>query len=43
MDVIFTTLNRRFSDIELVDPQPTYKKGLSVRGPESLRIAWTPA
>lgn len=38
MDVIFTTLNERFASIDLVK-EPTYKKGLSVRGPISLDIA----
>ena len=40
MDVIFTTLNERFTDIQLVDAHPAYKSGLSVRGPKSLQIAW---
>lgn len=43
MDVIFTTLNARFSDISLAQDAPKYKPGLSVRGPEALHIAWTPA
>lgn len=43
MDVIFSTLNRRFNSIELVDKAPEYKRGLSVRGPKSLRIALKPA
>lgn len=43
MDVIFTTLNRRFSDIQLVDEAPEYKRGLSVRGPKALRVAWKTA
>ena len=38
MDVIFTTLNKRFSSIELMH-NPIYKPGLSVRGPISLEIA----
>ncbi|PVA07528.1 cytochrome P450 [Thalassorhabdomicrobium marinisediminis] len=38
MDVIFTTLNQRFPRIELVQ-EPTYKPGLSVRGPIALEIA----
>ena len=42
MEIIFTTLLRRFTRIELVEP-PIYKRGLSVRGPESLRLAVKPA
>lgn len=42
MDVIFSTLNNRFSDFELVE-DPEYKRGLSVRGPKALRISWTRA
>lgn len=38
MDVIFTTLNQRFASIELTQ-EPTYKRGLSVRGPVALNIA----
>ena len=37
MEVIFTTLLRRFSRIELIE-QPAYKRGLSVRGLRSLRV-----
>lgn len=37
MNVIFQTLWRRFSKIELLD-EPVYKPGLSVRGPESLHV-----
>ena len=40
MDVIFSTLNTRFSSIELADAAPEYKPGLSVRGPKALRVAW---
>ncbi|MBO9477292.1 cytochrome P450 [Shimia sp. R11_0] len=43
MDVIFTTLNTRFSQIALADPSPEYKRGLSVRGPKALRVGWTRA
>lgn len=39
MDIIFSTLLRRFPTIELVDAQPEYKRGLSVRGPKRLQIA----
>ncbi|PYG27035.1 cytochrome P450 [Pelagimonas varians] len=42
MDVIFSTLNQRFAKIELAGGPPEYKRGLSVRGPKSLRIAVTP-
>jgi cytochrome P450 len=38
MEVVFSSLLRRFPRIELVEP-PIYKRGLSVRGPKSLRIA----
>jgi cytochrome P450 len=41
MKIIFTTLLHRFSDFELID-EPNYKPGLSIRGPQSLNIAWTP-
>ncbi|SMP33554.1 cytochrome P450 [Shimia sagamensis] len=40
MDVIFSTLNARFSEIELAEVVPEYKRGLSVRGPKNLRISW---
>ena len=43
MDVIFTTFNERFSDIQLLESRPEYKSGLSVRGPKALRIGWTAA
>jgi cytochrome P450 len=39
MEVIFTTLLRRFPSIELAGDEPEYKRGLSVRGPVALRIA----
>lgn len=38
MDVIFNTLFKRYSEIELVDENPEYKRGLSVRGPKTLMI-----
>lgn len=41
MEVIFTTLLRRFAVIELAE-EPVYKRGLSVRGPKSLRLRLTP-
>jgi len=37
MEVIFTTLLKRFSRIELAE-EPVYKRGLSVRGPKGLRL-----
>lgn len=43
MDVIFSTLLQRFSTIELADETVRYKRGLSVRGPETLRIFWQAA
>lgn len=43
MDVIFSTLNKRFTQIDLLDTNPKYKRGLSVRGPEALSIHWKAA
>lgn len=43
MDVIFTTLHARFKHITLAEETPIYKSGLSVRGPQALRVAWQPA
>ncbi|MFY0618512.1 cytochrome P450 [Shimia sp.] len=43
MDVIFSSLNRRFRTIALADEAVVYKSGLSVRGPKALRVAWTRA
>ncbi|QDG78189.1 cytochrome P450 [Labrenzia sp. PHM005] len=43
MDIIFSTLLRRFSKIELAADDVRYKRGLSVRGPEALKIQWSPA
>jgi cytochrome P450 len=43
MDIIFSTLLSRFKSIELAQDSVSYKRGLSVRGPESLRLAWRPA
>ncbi|MEJ8474212.1 cytochrome P450 [Roseibium algae] len=40
MDIIFSSLLRRFRSIELIDQKPEYKSGLSVRGPKALKIAW---
>ncbi len=42
MELFFTRLLQRFQKIELLDLEPRYKRGLSVRGPISLRIALTP-
>ncbi len=42
MEVIFLTILRRTRQIELSGPEPAYKKSLSVRGPESLRVTLTP-
>ena len=38
MEVIFQTLIERVRSIELLEEQPRYKRGLSVRGPQSLRV-----
>ena len=38
MEVIFLSLFQRTATIELNDPSPPYKAGLSVRGPTSLNI-----
>ena len=38
MEVIFLTLMKRVKTIALLEDEPKYKKGLSVRGPQSLRI-----
>jgi cytochrome P450 len=43
MEIVFTTMLRRFSEINLVEKDPEYRRGLSVRGPKSLRIEFTPA
>jgi len=37
MKIIFNTLWQRFSEIQLLE-KPAYKRGLSVRGPESLML-----
>jgi len=41
MDIIFSTLLKRYRAIELSEPDVRYKRGLSVRGPEALKIRWT--
>ena len=41
MEIIFTTLFRHFSLIELIET-PVYKRGLSVRGPKSLKVELRP-
>ena len=38
MEVIFQTLIKRVRSIELLEEQPRYKRGLSVRGPQSLPV-----
>lgn len=38
MDVIFTTLFSRYTDIRLLDREPEYKLGLSARGPKHLLV-----
>lgn len=43
MEIVFTTLLRRFSEIRLTGAEPEYRRGLSVRGPKSLRIELSPA
>lgn len=43
MKVIFSTLLRRFRDIELAEDIVLYKRGLSVRGPERLPVRWKAA
>jgi cytochrome P450 len=43
MEIVFTTLLKRFSKIELAGDEPEYRRGLSVRGPKSLQIELTPA
>lgn len=43
MDIIFSTLLRRFKSIDLAQDNVSYKRGLSVRGPESLSLTWQPA
>jgi len=40
MRVIFSALIRRFTRIELANEVVRYKRGLSVRGVEALRIGW---
>lgn len=42
MEVIFLGILRRTRHIELSGPEPAYKRSLSVRGPESLRVTLTP-
>ncbi len=43
MEVIFTTLIKRLKSISLAEAEPQYKPGLSVRGPNALRLTLTPA
>ncbi|MBO6511305.1 MAG: cytochrome P450 [Roseibium sp.] len=42
MDIIFTTLLKRYRSVELAQETVTYKRGLSVRGPEALKIRLHP-
>jgi len=42
MDIVFSKLLDRFKAIKLASDTVTYKRGLSVRGPEELQIRWTP-
>ena len=43
MEVIFLTLMKRVKTIELAEEEPQYRKGLSTRGPRTLRVSLTPA
>ncbi|MBN9669854.1 cytochrome P450 [Roseibium aggregatum] len=43
MDIVFSTLLKRFGTIDLAEDKPVYKRGLSVRGPQSLKISWKAA
>lgn len=43
MDILFSTLLRRFRSIELASDPVVYKKGLSVRGPQALHVRLSPA
>ena len=43
MEIVFTTMLRRFSKIRLAEDEPEYRRGLSVRGPKSLQIELAPA
>ena len=42
MEVIFLSILRRTSHVELSGPDPTYKQSLSARGPELLPVVLTP-
>ena len=42
MEVIFLCILKRTKHIELTSDEPTYKRSLSVRGPESLSVTLTP-
>jgi cytochrome P450 len=42
LEVVFSTLLRRFRSIELAGEEPRYKTGLSVRGVRALRVALRP-
>lgn len=43
IEIILTTLLRRTSDIRMTETAPQYKRGLSIRGPKSLRVEFVPA
>lgn len=43
MTVFFRELLERFARIDLLDAEPRYKTGLSVRGPRALQVRCTPA
>ncbi|MEP3275704.1 MAG: cytochrome P450 [Stappiaceae bacterium] len=43
MKIIFSTLLRRFNEIELAEDAVVYKRGLSVRGPKRLSVGWRAA
>lgn len=41
MDVIFSTIFRRYSSFALAEDEPEYKIGLNARGPKSLRVSFS--
>ncbi|MEM7018628.1 MAG: cytochrome P450, partial [Pseudomonadota bacterium] len=42
MEIIFLTLLKRTHSIELLEDEPIYKQGLSVRGPQALQVRLSP-
>lgn len=42
MDIMFTTLLRRFSQIELAQNNPEFKRGLAIRGLKRLQVSLRP-